>query len=248
MIRTATAIWLTVLASLFASPAAAQFRIVEGTVDWPEGTRITRTMQIEVTVSDIGRGSLGPRLLALQILNPDVRPIGFRLQVDPDLAPAGGEYRVDARLIDGRNTLYAGSQDLRLDPVRDGGPPAITLRNPALARSGSETPVNRRWKLQDFTRRELPPFAVVLIEFNDDGTARGNTGCNNFTSRATVTAETMAFSPASMTRRGCIPQLSEVERHFLSVLNKTVSWSITEGNLRLHDASGLALARFRDDF
>ncbi|MEL6576380.1 MAG: META domain-containing protein [Pseudomonadota bacterium] len=231
-----------------ASPAAAQFAVVEGTVDWPEETRLTRETLVEVTISDIGRGPLGARELARQILAPSTRPLPFRLAVDPVLAPRGGQYRVSARLLAGRNTLFEGSQDLRLDPVVDLGNLALFLENPVLQDTREASPLNRQWRLEDLIKFSLPPVAVVLMEIDDVGQVKGDTGCNLFQSRATLTAETLSFAPPRLTRRGCTPALATAEQRFLRVLRGTRTWQIRDRVLTLFDGSGLPLATFRDDF
>ncbi|MEM7496667.1 MAG: META domain-containing protein [Pseudomonadota bacterium] len=243
------ALFLFVLLTLLAaSPARAQFAVVEGSVDWPEETRLTRDTLIEVSIADIGRGPLGARELARQLLAPSTRPLPFRLAVDPALAPKGGQYRITARMREGRSTLYEGGHELRLDPVLDIGAPAIRMQNPVLAGRREVSPLGRQWRLQDFTRHDLPPVAVVLLKIDEDGSVDGDTGCNLFTARATLTAETLSFAPARLTRRGCTPALAETERRFLRLLRDTRVWEIRERTLTLFDGSGLALGSFRDDF
>ncbi|MEO0428755.1 MAG: META domain-containing protein [Pseudomonadota bacterium] len=239
---------LVLVLVLFCSPAAAQFAIVEGTVDWPEETRITRDTLVEVSIADIGRGPLGARELARQILSPATRPLPFRLAVDPALAPRGGQYRVTARLLSGRNTLYEDAHDLRLDPVLDFGETAIFLENPVLQDRREASPLNRKWRLESFAQADLPRVAVVQIEIDDDGRVKGDTGCNLFSSRATLTAETLSFAPAEFTRRGCTPALAETEQRFLRLLRDTRSWQIRERSLTFFNGSGLALGTFRDEF
>lgn len=90
------------------------------------------------------------------------------------------------------------------------------------------------WRLREYGREDVrttvPIDVMVTIRF-DDGRVSGLAGCNRYTGSALIDAGHIAMGPLAMTMRMCRPQVMEVERDYVALLDAVDSVSLLEGRL-----------------
>lgn len=108
--------------------------------------------------------------------------------------------------------------------------------------------VGKKWHLVSFKDQEIQlkqakaehPF----IEFKDDMSVTGFTGCNNFRGTYTLMdAQKLEFSKMASTKMFC-PEM-ETENEFLRTLTNAVHYAFVDHDLVIHDAEHKTLATFK---
>lgn len=75
--------------------------------------------------------------------------------------------------------------------------------------------------------------------------ASGFAGCNRWFGQVTHAGDQLSFSGVGATRMACEPPVMQIERNFLSVLERTRSYRfVTSNSIALVDESGADLGRF----
>lgn len=85
---------------------------------------------------------------------------------------------------------------------------------------------------------DLPKERAPHLTFADDGTVRGNSGCNSFSGRATVKGSTITLGPVAGTRKMCPEAEMGTERAVLAALDGKVTYTIKGKALTLTAADG----------
>ncbi len=80
---------------------------------------------------------------------------------------------------------------------------------------------------------DLPKERTPHLTFAEDGTVRGNAGCNSFSGKATVKGSTIVFGPTVSTRKMCPEAEMETERAVLAALKGTKTYTIKGSTLTL---------------
>ncbi len=83
----------------------------------------------------------------------------------------------------------------------------------------------------------IPDDVLATIRFEDDEFTV-HTGCNTGGGPAVVEGDAIRFGEFAVTLLPCAGAAAEVERGVTRVLADTVSWSITEDELRLGTSDG----------
>ncbi|MFG3404389.1 META domain-containing protein [Streptomyces sp. NPDC048142] len=78
---------------------------------------------------------------------------------------------------------------------------------------------------------DLPKERVPRLTFSEDGTVRGDSGCNSFRGRAAVKGSTIVFGPAVATRKMCPEAEMTVERAVLAALSGPTTYTIKGSTL-----------------
>lgn len=86
----------------------------------------------------------------------------------------------------------------------------------------------------------LLPGSNITAEFTAEGRVSGSAGCNSYSGGYELEGTSIVFSPISSTRKMCAEPAGIMEQEilFLQALEKSDTYSITEGCLELRDASG----------
>lgn len=86
----------------------------------------------------------------------------------------------------------------------------------------------------------------ITAEFTAEGRVSGTAGCNSYSGGYELEGTSIVFSPISSTRKMCVEPagIMEQEIQFLQALEKSDTYSITEGRLELRDASGALQVSF----
>ncbi|KUH37844.1 MULTISPECIES: META domain-containing protein [Streptomyces] len=140
--------------------------------------------------------------------------------------------RLEARLDDDRLTLT----------TPDGDTIALT-EQPAAPLAGTTWHVDSL--LEGKTATSLPAGTEgrAHLTVADDGTARGNLGCNNFTATVKTGSGKLTFGPLAVTRKMCTKPQMELEQHLYGTLSSgTVTFRIQHRALSVtaQDGSGFA--------
>ncbi|MFJ2023785.1 META domain-containing protein [Streptomyces sp. NPDC087897] len=125
-----------------------------------------------------------------------------------------------------------------------------------LARQGGATmelseekaadPVGTRWTVTTLLDGEtattvpadLPEERAPHLTFGEDGTVRGNAGCNSFSGKATVKGSTITFGRIMSTRKMCPEAEMEVENAVLTALGGPATYTVEGSTLTLHGKGG----------
>ncbi len=87
------------------------------------------------------------------------------------------------------------------------------------------------------------PTAPTL-EFREAGRASGSTGCNQWFAQVDRTGGGLRFAAIGTTRRACEASVMEIERDFVSALERTHAAQVEDDALTLTGENGEAVARF----
>ena len=83
------------------------------------------------------------------------------------------------------------------------------------------------------------------LEFREDGTARGTTGCNAFNANDESDGDTLSFGPIAATLAACVDEaVSARESALLAALDATARFAVENDRLRLENSNGDAVAEF----
>jgi len=82
------------------------------------------------------------------------------------------------------------------------------------------------------------------INFEDEGRAFGNAGCNSYQGSYQLEGDTLGLGPLAATRMFCEGPQQEQEDRYLAALGIVERYEIAGGELRLHPAGGGEPTRF----
>ena len=87
--------------------------------------------------------------------------------------------------------------------------------------------------------------ATPTARFGSDGRFGGNTGCNSAGANYTAEGDRLALDAMITTKRACIETAgNELERAYVSAMERARRFRIVNGQLELLDDGGRVLARF----
>jgi heat shock protein HslJ len=91
------------------------------------------------------------------------------------------------------------------------------------------------WVLHILNDKEVSGKELPYIEFNTtDGTVLGNTGCNNFSGKASLKGNKLTMNPLAVNRKFC-PEVAALEGEFLKAISPgEMVYRIEEGKLFLY--------------
>lgn len=105
------------------------------------------------------------------------------------------------------------------------------------------------WRLAAWTDpdgTDVPvPAGILATAVVADGVIAGSTGCNRYHAPCSVDGAALEIGPAAMAMMACDPERTAVERAFTIALAGVRAWALDEDVLRLLDADGRAVLRFR---
>jgi heat shock protein HslJ len=93
--------------------------------------------------------------------------------------------------------------------------------------------IGTEWALGDLPGQALADVRPT-ISFSGDGTVTGNAGCNTFSGNYTADGSNLTFGPLASTQMACEGAKGTVETAYLSALQATTAYEITDaGELKL---------------
>ncbi|MFJ5546946.1 META domain-containing protein [Streptomyces sp. NPDC093225] len=81
----------------------------------------------------------------------------------------------------------------------------------------------------------------AYLVIGQDGTAHGNTGCNDFHTTAKTTGSTVQFGPIAATGASCTGPYADLDAAVTAVLSGPVTYGVQAGTLTLTGAEGKGL-------
>lgn len=114
--------------------------------------------------------------------------------------------------------------------------------------SGTAELRDRDWSLAWIEGFSSMPSGVATptARFGSDGRFGGNTGCNSAGANYTAEGDRLTMDAMITTKRACIETAgNELERAYVSAMERTRRFRIVSGQLELLDDGGTVLARFR---
>lgn len=99
------------------------------------------------------------------------------------------------------------------------------------------------WALESLLGKSAADLggAIPFLQFNEDGSMNGSTGCNNFNGSFNLEGANLNLLPGAMTKRACP---NSGEKDFLNALQQVSSVSGGDGNMSLLDAAGNTVMSF----
>ena len=104
--------------------------------------------------------------------------------------------------------------------------------------------VGHGWALTGIEGAPVAAPGRSTLRLAEDGKVSGDAGCNRYSGRAEVSADSIAFGPLRATKRACEPEVTRQETRLFENLRRVARWRIEDGVLTLHDAAGRPLLRF----
>lgn len=121
------------------------------------------------------------------------------------------------------------------------------LFNP-LATDNPDSPVGCQWWAVSINGTEVGDNIYVSMYLHNDGSIRGNTGCNQYGGSYSINAKNIDIFNSDdgfVTNLGCAEEaLNKQEDVYLDCLHNATSYSMTGSYMELHDASGHTLVLF----
>ena len=122
--------------------------------------------------------------------------------------------------------------------------PTATPATATPAGSAAAGPVGT-WRLSTLAGQPALGATPLTLVLAANGQASGNGGCNQFSSTATLSEATIAFTPIISTKMACADNsLNNQETAYLTALQSAATWKLDGASLTLSDAQGTAVAVF----
>jgi heat shock protein HslJ len=135
------------------------------------------------------------------------------------------------------------------------GAPSDPETSPTATTESDETPVgqvnlvNTQWTLESFeTAGEITPVlgeTPLTLNFEEEGQAGGDGGCNSFSAGYQLEAETIMFSEIVSTLRACADDdLTQQEAQYLAALETAESFTLAADTLTIFYDNGQSSLHF----
>jgi len=105
--------------------------------------------------------------------------------------------------------------------------------------------VGTRWQLESLNGTPVLPGSTVTLQFDADGVAGGNSGCNHYGGSYTLDGSNIEFSEIFSTLMACLDDgVMDQEAAFLGALGNAQSVSLAGDRLTItHDGGELIFVR-----
>jgi len=78
--------------------------------------------------------------------------------------------------------------------------------------------IGKVWVCENMYERDVQNDSRLTLQFMEDGTVHGTGGCNNFSGKYEMAAESFKIGPLLSTKKACSPATDEQEYSYLSFL------------------------------
>lgn len=100
------------------------------------------------------------------------------------------------------------------------------------------------WRATHIGEMRLQDDAGIVIQFNEDTSVAGNSGCNQFFGDYKLVEGLLEFGPLGSTRMACPEPANSFEISFLQALGEARSAARAESRLVMRDSKGTIVTRF----
>ncbi|TRW48429.1 META domain-containing protein [Aliidiomarina halalkaliphila] len=98
---------------------------------------------------------------------------------------------------------------------------------------------NSQWHIVAINDDAVPDNVSMTLNFGDDGRLYGQSGCNRYFGRYTLTGEGVRFSQMGLTRMACEEPRMQLESRYINALGDVILFDFdAHDNLVLHTAAG----------
>lgn len=140
-----------------------------------------------------------------------------------------------------RNSLFRSVSHLALISISAG-----MLCACAAAPTNDEAGLERsEWLAVEVSGKTADDRTNSTLRFPDEGTVEGNSACNQFNATVKIDGNTISLGPITATERRCGLPDDDLEKAYLAALGEAKTWEIDINTLRLMDAGGKMLIRFK---
>jgi heat shock protein HslJ len=102
------------------------------------------------------------------------------------------------------------------------------------------------WNLTLLQGKELLPGSNITAQFTTDGKVGGSSGCNRYAGSYASSGNSLQItSPLASTMMACAQELMDQETAYLTALSEVKTFSVTDDQLTLSDASSKSILVFK---
>ena len=225
--------------------AAAQAGTIRGHVVYRERMALPPGAVAHVKLVDVSLADAPSRTLAeTTVPAGSGSPIAYALDYDPAEITGRARYALQARITISDQLLFISDTH---HPFEPGSADEMEIRVVRVAggEGAAQSPAGK-WLAEDIQGVVVIDRIQTIVEIGEDGAVSGSGGCNRFAGKATISGDTISFSPLASTEMACSPAVMDQEQKFHAALAATKAFRIhpLERKLVLLDGAGKAVARF----
>jgi len=121
---------------------------------------------------------------------------------------------------------------------------ALLLAQPMTAGAGTGHDLtNQKWRPIEISGKSIAGENKAYIQFRPDGAATGHGSCNQMGASYTADKTNLRLGPMRSTRRGCAPDIMQIESAFTGALEATRLYLRNSNKLTLKNAQGVTTMR-----
>lgn len=255
-------LWLLFMVFLFSGTANSKnqgetiMRKIEGSVWYRERMLPPPDAIVIVTLEDVARMDVASELI--EVTSFDLQgdpPWAFALEYDPAKIHEKGRYALRARIEANGRLIFTSTEHIPAFGRNPDQPVKILVsqisgtnseRGPSPQKPNASLS-NTYWKLIQLKGEPAALGAgqreLHMILDTEGSRVKGFSGCNRFTGAYKVSESHLQFSQIASTKMACVDGM-EQEQRFLSVLNGTTGFKISDNSLSLYGANGQLLLSF----
>ncbi|MEM8843269.1 MAG: META domain-containing protein [Pseudomonadota bacterium] len=222
---------------------ALEIDTIDGTATYADDGVLPRDAVLEVDLIDRTRQGERGRVLSRMRFSPqDGVPIDFELSYDMILINPRGTYLLVARIIDKGEVLYRSAAGFQVFTSQFEPRPELVLE-PVTPLVHGGSPVGHKWRVTQIDGVKAFGFTKTTLVLDEDGTMKGNAGCNRFDGTYRVDGDKLDLGEPIRTKRGCSPDIMDRERGFVMAVRRTERYERDGDTLYLFDNDGLEAMR-----
>ncbi len=107
--------------------------------------------------------------------------------------------------------------------------------------------VDKVWFCEMLFEREATGESKLTLEFMEDGTVKGNGGCNDFSGEYALKGDQLSFGPMKSTKKACSPATDEQEYTYLSFLARIHTVKVDDDEMEMFGEGVVAPMIFTTD-
>lgn len=203
--------WITMALVLFgivlhAAGAMAEPRTLDGAVIYRERMALPPNAVVEVKLVDVSRADAPSTTIAeTRVTSGGQVPIRYQLQFDSaDLQPRR-TYALQARITVDDRLWFITTTRRPTVPGKTNKADIMVQRVRAERDAPSPATPAGRWLAEDIRGGGVIDRLQTVLQIGADGAVSGSGGCNSMTGTATISGDSITFSPIASTRMACTP-------------------------------------------
>ena len=217
---------------------------VSGTVSYRERMMLPPNSEVVVRLEDVSKMDVAAELMGeTRFFARGGPPFDFAVKYDPDRINPRMRYALRASIYQGATLLFTTTSHT---PAFESDDP-VEIWVQRIGGSGKQAVIEgREWVLATLPGAEVGDVERIptLTLQPEEGRVTGSAGCNRYFGSYEKDGTALSFGQAGATMMACAHGM-ELERSFLSMLEKVRQWKVHDGILWLLGEEGGELASFR---